>query len=158
MIIEIVFVSITSPLTYNYLPLILCPSKRPWFSLSFYSISYHLSFSCSCNKPSYICLAAIVFHLSTLSHSNITSWTDCSVPGRLVERGAENYIKCAKCFTAASLSLAEHWATSYSTTTYVILHPLKWCISHFLSSNFITLSYSSTLNLFCQLSLLPCHT
>ena len=70
-------------------------------------------------------------HLSSLSHSDITSRTDCSVRGRLEQGGEGIDIKCTKCVTATSLSFwTGLWATSYSAETYAILHALEWCISH----------------------------
>ena len=81
---------------------------------SSYSISYHLSSPCSRNDPPSLPNAAAVFHPSTLPHSDITAWTDGSVPGRLGEGGAGIHIKCTKYLTTTSLSFsARRWATSY---------------------------------------------
>ena len=87
------------------------------------------------------------FHLSILSHSDISAWTDGSVPGGLGQGGAGIYIKCTKCVTATSLSFSTGlWATSYSAETFALLHVLEWCISHSKTCNFESLSVLSTLS------------
>ena len=76
-------------------------------------------------------------HLSSLSHSDISAWTDSSVPGWLGQDGAGVRIKCTKYVTATSLSFSIGlWATSYSAETFAILHVLEWCISHSKTCNF----------------------
>ena len=70
-------------------------------------------------------------HLSSLSHSDISAWTDGSVHDGLGQGGAGIHIKCSKCVTATSLSSSTGlWSTSYSAETIAILHALEWCISH----------------------------
>ena len=130
-------------------PLILCPTKPPLVYPSTYTISLHLSSPCSCKDP---CPFAI--HLSYLSHSNITAWTDGSVPGGLGQGGAGIHIKCTKCVTAISLSFSTGlWATSYSAETFAILHALKWCISHSKTCNFeSTTLFSDSLSVLSTLS------
>ena len=82
---------------------------------------------------------AATSHLSTLSHSDISAWTDGSVPGGLGQGGAGINIKCTKCVTATSLSFSTGlWATSYSAETFALLHALEWCISHSKTCNFIS--------------------
>ena len=69
-------------------PLILCPPKPPWSAPSSYTISLHLSSPCSRKDPPSLCNTAATTHLSTLSHSDISVWTDSSVPvdwGRVVQ-------------------------------------------------------------------------
>ena len=84
-------------------PLILCPPKPPWSAPSNYTISLHLSSPCSCKDPPSLRNTAATSHLSTLSHSDISAWTDGSVPGGLGQGGAGIHIKCTKCVTATSL-------------------------------------------------------
>ena len=110
-------------------PLILWPPQHPWSAPS-YSISYQLSSPCSSNDPPSIRNAGAVSYLSTLPHSDITSWTDGSVPSGL-GKGAEIYINCTKCLTAAYLSFsAGCWASRCSAETYAIRHVLEWCITY----------------------------
>ena len=95
--------------------LILCPPKPPWSTLSTYIISLHLSSPCSRKDPPSLRNITATSHLSSLSHSNISAWTDGSVPGGLGQGGAGIHIKCTKCVTATSLSFSTGlWATSYS--------------------------------------------
>ena len=54
-------------------------------------------------RPPSLCNTAATTHLSTLSHSDISAWTDGSVPGGLGQCGAGIYIKCTKWVTATSL-------------------------------------------------------
>ena len=85
-----------------------------------------------------------ISHLSSLSHSNISAWTDGSVPGGLGQGGAGIHIKCSKCVTATSLSFSTGlWATSYSAETIAILHALEWCISHSKTCNFKSITLFS---------------
>ena len=92
-------------------------------------------------------------HLSSLSHSDISAWTDGSIPGGLGQDGAGIHIKCTKCVTATSLSFSTGlWATSYSAETFAILHALEWCPRHVI----LNLSpFFPTLYLSYQLSLPP---
>ena len=99
---------------------------------------------------------AATSHLSTLSHSDISAWTDGSVPGGLGQGGAGIHIKCTKCVTATSLSFPTGlWATSYSAETFALLHALEWCISHSKTCNFNSITFFPTLYLSYQLSLPP---
>ena len=83
-------------------------------------------------------------HLSTLSHSDISAWTDGSVPGGLGQGGAGIHIKCTKCVTATSLSFSTGlWTTSYSAETFALLHALEWCISHSKTCNFDSITFFS---------------
>ena len=83
-------------------------------------------------------------HLSSLSHSDISAWTDGSVPGGLGQGGAGIHIKCSKCVTATSLSFSTGlWSTSYSAETIAILHALEWCISHSKACNFDSITFFS---------------
>ena len=136
-------------------PLILCPPKPPWSSPSSYTISLHLSSPCS-RKDSLRNTAATT-HLSTLSHSNISAWTDGSVPGGLGQGGAGIHIKCTKCVTATSFSFSTGLsATSYSAETFAILHALEWCISYSKTCNFESITFfSDSLSVLSTLSLPP---
>ena len=96
------FHNLNSNLQLPCKPLILYPPKPPCSMPLFYSISYHLSFPCSCNDPPSLCNAATVY---PPSHSDITGWTDGSVPGELGEGGVGIKIKCTKCLIAPSLLL-----------------------------------------------------
>ena len=88
-------------------------------------------------RPPSLCNTTATSHLSSLSHSDISAWTDGSVPGRLGQGGAGIHIKCTKCVTATSLSFSTGlWATSYTAKTFAILHALEWCISHSKTCNF----------------------
>ena len=87
---------------------------------------------------------AATSHLSTLSHGDISAWTDGSVPGGLGQGGAGIHIKCRKCVTATSLSFSTGlWATSYSAETFALLHALEWCISHSKTCNFESITFFS---------------
>ena len=95
-------------------------------------------------RPPSLCNTAATSHLSTLSHSDISAWTDGSVPGGLGQGGAEIHIKCTKCVTATSLSFSTGlWATSYSAETFALLHALEWCISHSKTCNFKSITFFS---------------
>ena len=95
-------------------------------------------------KPPSLRNTAATSHLSTLSHSDISAWTDGSVPGGLGQGGAGIHIKCTKCVTATSLSFSTGlWATSYSAETFAILHALEWCISHSKTCNFESITLFS---------------
>ena len=95
-------------------------------------------------------------HLSSLSHSDISAWTNDSVPGGLGQGGAGIHIKCTKCVTATSLSFSTGlWANSYSTETFAILHALEWCISHSKTCNFKSITFFPILYLSYQSSLHP---
>ena len=125
-------------------PLILCPPKLPWSALSNYTISLHLSSPCSRKDPASLRNIAATSHLSTLSHSDISAWTDSSVPGGLGQGGAGIHIKCTKCVTATSLSFSTGLrATSYSAETFALLHALEWCISHSKTCNFDSITFFS---------------
>ena len=125
-------------------PLILCPPKSPWSVPSSYTISLHLSSPCSRKDPPSLRNTAATTHLSTLSHSDISAWTDGSVPGGLGQGGAGIHIKRTKCVTATSLSFSTGlWATSYSAETLAILHALEWCISHSKTCNFESIIFFS---------------
>ena len=127
-------------------PLILCPPKPPWSIPSTYTILLHLLSPCSRKDLPSLRNTTATSHLFSLSHSDISAWTDGSVPGGLGRGGAGIHIKCTKCVTATSLSFSTGlWATSYSAENFAILHALEWCISHSKTCNFesITLfSYS----------------
>ena len=58
------------------------------------------------------------------------------------------------CVTATSLSVSTGlWATSYSAETFVILHALKWCISHSKTCNFESITlFSDSLSVLLTLS------
>ena len=91
-------------------------------------------------RPPSLRNTAATSHLSTLSHSDISAWTDGSVPGGLGQGGAGIHIKCTKCVTATSLSFSTGlWATSYSAET----HALEWCISHSKTCNFKSITFFS---------------
>ena len=125
-------------------PLILCPPKPPWSAPSNYTISLRLSSPCSRKDPPSLRNTAATSHLSTLSHSDISAWTDGSVPGGLGQGGAGIHIKCTKCVTATSLSFSTGlWATSYSAETFALLHALEWCISHSKTCNFDSITFFS---------------
>ena len=95
-------------------------------------------------RPPSLRNTAATSHLFTLSHSDISAWTDNSVPGRLGQGGAGIHIKCTKCVTAISLSFSTGlWATSYSAETFAILHALEWCISHSKTCNFESITFFS---------------
>ena len=95
-------------------------------------------------RPPSLRNTAATSHLSTLSHSDISAWTDGSVPGGLGQGGAGIYIKCTKCVTATSLSFSTGlWATSYSAETFALLHALEWCISHSKTCNFDSITFFS---------------
>ena len=133
-------------------PLILCPPKPPWSTPSTYTISLHLSSPCSRKDP--LPLQHHSYHPSTLSHSDISAWTDGSVPGGLGQGGAGIHIKCSKCVTATSLSFSTGlWATSYSAETFAILHALEWGISHSTACNFESITlFSDSLSVLSTLS------
>ena len=138
-------------------PLILCPPKPPWYAPSNYTISFHLSSPCSRKDPPSLRNIAATSHLSTLSHSDISTWTDGSVPGELGQGGAGIHIKCTKCVTATSLSFSTGlWATSYSAKTFALLHALEWCISHSKTCNFEFITFfSDSLSVLSTLSTPP---
>ena len=120
-------------------PLILCPPNPAWSTPSTYTISLHLSSPCSRKDLPSLCNTTATSHLSSLSHSDISAWTDSSVPGGLGQGGAGIHIKCTKCVTATSLSFSTSpWATSYSAEIFALLHALEWCtsISHSKTCNF----------------------
>ena len=134
-------------------PLILCPPNPPWSAPSSYTISFHLSSPCSRKDPSSLRNTAAATHLSTLPHSNISAWTNGSVPGGLGQGGAGIHIKFTKCVTATSLFFSTGlWATSYSAETLAILHALEWCISHSKTYNFESITFSDSLSVLSTLS------
>ena len=93
-------------------------------------------------RPPSLRNTAATSHLSTLSHSDISAWTDGSVPGGLGQGGAGIHIKCTKCVTATSLSFSTGLcATSYSAETFALLHALEWCISHSKTCNFDSITF-----------------
>ena len=125
-------------------PLILCPPKPLWSAPSNYTISLHFSSPCSRKNSPSLRNTAATSHLSTLSHSDISAWTDGSVPGGLGQGGAGIHIKCTKCVTATSLSFSTGlWATSYSAETFALLHALEWCISHSKTCTFESITFFS---------------
>ena len=137
-------------------PLILCPPKPPWFTPSTYTISLHLSSPCSRKDPPSLRNITTTSHLSTLSHSDISVWTDGSVPSGLGQGGAGIHIKCSKCVTATPLSFSTGlWATSYSAetfATYMLLNGVSLTPRHVI----LNLSpFSPILYLSYQLSLPP---
>ena len=93
-------------------PLILCPPKPPWSAPFNYTISLHLSSSCSRKDPPSLRNTAATSHLSTLSHSDISAWTDGSVPGGLGQGGAGIHIKCTKCVNCYLAFLLD-WSLGY---------------------------------------------
>ena len=105
-------------------------------------------------RPPFLRSTTAISHLSSLSHSDISAWTDGSVPGGLGLGGAGIHIKCSKCVTATSLSFSTGlWATSYSAETIVILHALEWCISHSKTCNFKSITlFSDSLSVLSTLS------
>ena len=130
-------------------PLILCPPNPPGLPhllTQFHSISH----------PHALAKTPLPYNTTatSLSHSDITAWTDGSVPGGLRQGGAGIHIKCTKCVTATSLSFSTGlWATSYSTETFAILHALEWCISHSKTCNFESISlFSNFLSVLSTLS------
>ena len=91
-----------------------------------------------------LCNTAATSHLFTLSQSDISAWTDGSVPGGLGQGGAGIHIKCTKCVTTTSLSFSTGlWATSYSAQTFALLHAFEWCISHSKTCNFESITFFS---------------
>ena len=105
-------------------------------------------------RPPSFCNTTATSHLSSLSHIDISAWTDGLVPGMLGQGGAGIHIKCSKCVTATSLSfLTGLWATSYSAETIAILHALEWCISHSKTCNFESITlFSDSLSVLSPLS------
>ena len=93
-------------------------------------------------------------HLSSLSRSDITAWTDGSVPGGMGQVGAGIHINCSKCVTATSLSFSTGlWATIYSAETFAIVHALEWCVSHSKTCNFESITlFSDFLSVLSTLS------
>ena len=139
-------------------PLILCPPKPPWSAPSNYTISLHLSSPCSRKDPPSLRNTAATSHLSTLSHSDISAWTDGLVPGGLGQGGGGIHIKCTKCVTATSLSFSTGlWARVIvlkPSLSYMLLSGVSLTPRHVIS----TLSPSfPTLYLSYQLSLPPYH-
>ena len=135
--------NLTPNLHLTHEPLILCPLKPPWSAPSNYAISLHLSSPSSRKDPPFLCNTAATSHLSTLSHSDISAWTDCSVPGGLGQGGAGIHIKCTKCVTTSLSFSTVIWATSYSAETFALLHALEWCISHSKTCNFESITFFS---------------
>ena len=134
-------------------PLILCPPKPlglPHLLTQSHSTSHPHAFA---KTPSLRNITA-TSHLSTLSHSDISVWTDGLVPGGLGQGGAGIHIKCSKCITATSLSFStDLWANSYSAETFAILHALEWCISQSTTCNFQSITlFSDSLSVLSTLS------
>ena len=95
-------------------PLILCPPKPPGLPHLITQSHSNLSSPCSRKDTPSLRNTAATSHLSTLSHSGISAWTDGSVPGGLGQDGAGIHNRCTKCVTATSLSFSTGlWATSY---------------------------------------------
>ena len=131
----------TSPIAGE--PLILCPPKPPGLP-HLVTQSHFTSHPHALAKTPSLRNTAATTHLFTLSHSDISAWTDGSVPGGLGQGGAGIHIKCTKCVTATSLSFSIGlWATSYSAETFAILHALEWCISHSKTCNFKSITFFS---------------
>ena len=126
-------------------PLILCPPKPPWSAPSTaITQSHSTSHPHALAKTPFLRNTAATSHLSTLSHSDISAWTDGSVPSGLGQGGAGLHSKCTKCVTATSLSFSTGlWATSYSAETFAILHALEWCISYSKTCNFESITFFS---------------
>ena len=122
-------------------PLILCPPKPPGLHhllTQFYFISHPHALA----KTPSLRNTTPTSHLSSPFHSDISAWTDGSVPGGLGQGGAGIHIKCTKCVTATSLSFSTGlWATSYSAETFAILHVLECCISHSKTCNFESITF-----------------
>ena len=136
-------------------PLILCPPKPPWSAPSNYTISLHLSSPCSRKDPPSLRNTAATSHLSTLSHSDISAWTDGLVPGGL----GQGYTSSVR-----SVSLLSRFPSRLVSGLPVIV--LKPSLSYMLLSGvsltprhvISTLSPSfPTLYLSYQLSLPPYH-
>ena len=108
-------------------PLILCPPKPPGIPhllTQFHSISHPHALA----KTPSLRHTTATSHLSSRSHSDISAWTDGSIPGGLGQGGAGIHIKCTKCVIATSLSFSIGlWATSYSAEIFAILHAFEWC-------------------------------
>ena len=139
-------------------PLILCPPKPPWSAPSNYTISLHLSSPCSRKDPPSLRNTTATSHLSTLSHSDISAWTDGSVPGGLGQ-GVQGYTSSVQ-----SVSLLPRFPSRLVSGLPVIV--LKPSLSYMLLSGvsltprhvISTLSPSfPTLYLSFQLSLPPYH-
>ena len=78
-------------------------------------------------------------HLSTLSHSDISAWTDGSVPGGL----GQGYTS-----SVPSVSLLPRFPSRLvsglpvtSAETFALLHALEWCISHSKTCNFESITF-----------------
>ena len=160
----------TLPLTYillvNLISAYLCPPKHlhnfsppltQFQSTSYpstYTISVLLSSPCFCKDPASLRNTTATSHLSSLSHTDISAWTDGSVPGGLGQGGAGIHIKCTKCVTTTSLSFSTGlWATSYSTKILAILHALEWFISHSKTCNSESITlFSDSLSVLLTLS------
>ena len=148
------FRNLTSNLQLLLGPLILCPPKPPWSTLSSYSISYQLSCLCSRNEPPFLQDPAAVSHLFTFPHSDITAWTDGSIPGGLGEGDARIHIKCTKCLNAFLLG----WMLSHQLQHRDHSSSLKWCISHSSSRVFECITLFSDSQSLLTTTLPPCHT
>ena len=98
-------------------PLILClpkPPGLPHLLTQLHSISHPHALA---KTPPSLCST------TATSHSDISAWTDGSVPGWLGQGGGGIHIKCTKCVTATSLSFSTGlWATSYNAEIFAILH------------------------------------
>ena len=138
-------------------PLILCPPKPlglPHLHTQFHLISHPHALA----KTPSLRNTTATSHLSSLSHSDISAWTDGSIPGRLGHGGARIHIKCTKCVTATSLSFSTGlWATSYSAENFAILHALEWCISHSKTCNFESITLFSDSLSVLSISSAPYH-
>ena len=138
-------------------PLILCspnPPGLPHLLTQFHSTSHPHALA----KTPSLCKHHSYLPSFPLSQSDISAWTDGSVPGGLGQGGAGIHIKCSKCVTATSLSFsAGLWSTSYSAETIAILHALKWYIPHYKTCNFESITlFSDTLSILSTLSV-PYH-
>ena len=139
-------------------PLILCPPKPPWSSPSNYTISLHLSSPCFHKDPPSLRNTAATTHLSTLSHSDISAWTDGSVPGGLGQGGAGytssvqsvSLLPCSPSRLVSGLPVI----VPKPSLSYMLLSGVSLTTRHVV----LNLSPSfPTLYLFYQLSLPPYH-
>ena len=96
-------------------------------------------------------------YLSSLFHSDITAWTDGSVPGGLGQDGAGIHIKCrlqsVSLLPPSPSQLVSGLPCSYSTETFAIPQILEWCISHSKTCNFASITlFSDSLSVLSTLS------
>ena len=134
--------NLTPNLHLAHEPLILCPPNPLVYLIYLHDFTTPL-IPMLLQRPPSLHNTTSISHLSSLSHSDISAWTDGSVPGRLGQGGAGIHIKCSKCVTVTSLSSTGLWATSYSAETITIIHTLEWCISHSKTCNFESITLFS---------------